>query len=74
MKKFTIISRLMSDDVVYLKDALFNTRYKIIKQGENNYFAHTYGETKTRDIETEVESELASLGVYVVSSEVYWGV
>lgn len=73
MSKFTAIIQLMSDDIVYLKDALYDTRYNLLKKG-NYYYAHCFGETKNKNISAELEGELSSLGCYPIDVEIYWGV
>jgi hypothetical protein len=71
--RFTAIIQLMSDDVVYLKDSLYNTRYDLIKK-DSYYYVRTFGETKNRNINEELEGELASLGCYPIDIQIYWGV
>lgn len=73
MSKFTAIAKLMSEDVAYLKDSLYSTRFNLLKK-DSYYFAHTFGETKNRNITDELEGELASLGCYPIEIEVFWGV
>lgn len=73
--KFTAVIQLMSDDVVHLKDSLYNTRYNLLKQEPSGYyFVHCFGETKNRGINEELEGELASLGCYPIDIQIYWGV
>lgn len=73
MPKFTAIVQLMSDDVVFLRDALYASRYNLLKKG-SYYYCHAFGETKNKNIAEELEGELASLGCYPISVDVYWGV
>lgn len=73
MPKYTIISKLMSEDVDFIKDSLYDTRYNLLKRG-NFYYAHVFGHTRNRDILEEIEAELVSLGVYTIEHELFWGV
>lgn len=73
MSKFTAMILLMSDDVSFLRDTLYNTRYNLLRR-DTYYYVHTFGETKNKNIAEELEGELSSLGAYPLEVEVYWGI
>ncbi len=77
--KFTAIIQLMSNDIVHLKESLYDTRFNLMKktlgQDRNSYYyAHCFGETKNKAIADELDGELSSLGCYPIEIDIYWGV
>lgn len=74
MPKFTSMSPLLQDDKVFLKEVFDGTRYKLMETKEGLY-ALTYGESKNKQgLYAEIEAELASIGVYIVTTTIYWEV
>lgn len=72
MPKFTALIELMSNDYPYIEDALIGSRFKLMNR-EDRLFALTYGESKNKyNLGEELESELVSLGVYAINTEVYF--
>lgn len=71
MARFISVSQIMQDDYQYLKDVLEDSRATLRKR-DSYYYAVIMGESKNKNIAAEIEGELASLGVYIIDTVIYW--
>jgi len=74
MARYTLVSKLLSDDVPYLKEIVDGTRFHLMCN-DSYYYILTTGDTKdVGNIQKNIEAELSSMGIGIIDSDLYWGV
>lgn len=71
MTKFTALTLIPDEDLPYIKEALDGSRFKLMEMKDQLYVL-CYGDEKNKSmIENHIESELISLGIHAIHTEVY---